>query len=285
MVIDRLYIISNYFYAAILFLVALWIATSFETADFGELSFFRLSIQYLQYTEIGLLQYVFRSLSAEEKIDRSDINKIVSYLLISIFSGFTFYVILGNQFSFFTDSSYLFILIFCIINGLFSKHTIDRLRIEGKIRTIVYLEGIANLLLLIGVAVSILIFENNLLIILISYGFYQIPFTLYFLFFLYEDLSFKLDFRLNKELLYESIMLVLFGLGSLFYFSIDRLIIKFNWGFEDLGLYAFPLTVVTGGFIVMQSILWINMPNFISSIKNSTDSVKTNSNSKFIQKN
>ncbi len=274
MIIDKLFIVSKYIFTLILFLLNVFIVKSLEINTFGELSFFRLAIQYLQYTELGLLQYVFRSLSAGEKVDRNDVNKIITYLLISIFSVFTIFTLVGYKLSFFSNNVFQLLLLSCIINGLFGKHAIDKLRIEGKVKVIVLLEGVSILLLVIGTVSSIFLFKQKLFVILVTYSIYHIPYTIYFLFFQYKDWAFKFDFKINREMLTESLMLLSFGLVSLMFFSADRLIIKFNWGFHALGLYALPLSVVSGGFMVMQSILWLNMPNFIHSIKNTTDSNK-----------
>jgi O-antigen/teichoic acid export membrane protein len=274
MILDKLFLGSKYFFAILIFFANLWIVNIVNTADFGELSFYRLSLQYLQYAELGLLQYVFRSLSAEEKIYRSDVNNIVSVLLISVLSFFSLYSLVGYEYSFFTDNRFILILLFAVFFGFITKHSIDKLRIENNTKMIVLLEFISMCLLFIGIGFS-LNSNNKLFWIIITYGVYQIPYSIYFFLFLYRGVFFKFNLRIKKDVLNDSIMLALFAFFSLLFFSVDRLIIKFYWGFQDLGLYAFPLTVVNGAFIVLQSILWLNMPNFIHSIKNSSDKTKT----------
>lgn len=271
MIINKLFLISKYFNAAISFIIILLISKTLSLSAFGEFSFFKLMTQYLLFSELGFLQYIFRQYSAKENLSASSLNQIFSYLLIISSSILFLFYISGETFiNFFTESEYYLYITIAVFLSLISKFTIDQLRIQDKINTLITLETVSNFILFISVLVFSYYSIDALKYYLIVLSIYLVPFFIYMVLNKYMRqfiTGFKINFNFNKTLITESSMLFFYGIGSLIFFSLDRLFIKFYFGLETLGLYSFAFTLVMGFYMIIQNIFWLNTPNFIQQIK------------------
>ncbi len=272
MTINKLFVLSRYIFTAFNFIAILLITSMLGTADFGELSFFRLIIQYLMYAEFGFVQYVFRKRSADGGISNQELSNVFSYLAISVFSFLLVFALLDFNFDiFFSNPLYVAYGIFSVLFGVASKFVIDQLRISGEVTKLVALEFITNGIIYATVIYCWFTKSGSVGDFIAMYSLYIAP---YFLFALYSPslykklkvMRFKLE--LDKNVLYASSMLFLFGFLSLLFSSVDRLIIKYLVGYESLGLYSMAFTVSAGFYMVIQTITWVNMPGFIKAIKN-----------------
>jgi len=271
MIINKLFLLSKYFNAFVSFIIVLIIGKTLSLANFGEFAFFKLMTQYLLFSELGMLQYLFRQYSAKEEIKTRELNQVFSYLLISFFTVIFIFYITGEGFiNFFSQGVFYLYTSVAVFISLISKFTIDQLRIRDKINTVIFLETLSNLILLSSIGLFAYYSIEALNLYLIALSFYLTPFVVYMLFNSYMNdfiKSFKFNFNLNKSILSESSMLFFYGIVSLLFFSLDRLFIKFYFGFDDLGLYSFSFTIVMGFYMIIQNIFWLNTPNFIHQIK------------------
>lgn len=272
MIIDKFFIFSKYFNALIGFVAIFVIAKQLSIINFGDFSFYKLMNQYLLYSEAGLLQYMFRKQSVDKYIDKSEWEKIITYLLISIFSVLTIFTVIGlNWIDVFTQPVFFIFIFISVFIGIITKFTTDQLRIRKQLRKVVLLDTLSNLLLLSGVLIFLYLNITDIIYYIILISLYLIPNLIYIV---YDTqlrqliMINKLTFKLDSKIFVGSSMLFIYSYLSIVFGTLDRMFIKFGFGLESFGLYSFPYTVVMGFYMIIQSIFWMNMPNFIYEIKN-----------------
>jgi len=272
MKINKLFVVSRYVFTALNFLAILVITSLLTTSDFGVLSFFRLVMQYLMYSEFGFIQFVFRKRAADGAISDVDLSNILTYIAISIFSFLFVFALLDLSVgAFFSNPLYVVLASLSVLFGVSSKFVVDQLRISGQTNRLVALEFVTNSIIYITVLICWFTDYRNVDVFVAMYGLYMAPY--FILIFCSSTIfnkikRFSFNFVLNKKIIYSSSMLFAFGFLSLIFSSVDRLIIKYYLEFESLGLYAMAFTVSTGFYMVIQTITWVNMPSFIKTIKN-----------------
>ena len=272
MIINKFFIVSKYFNALIGFVAILIIAKQLSIVNFGDFSFYKLMNQYLVYSEAGLLQYMFRKQSTGKHIDKSELEKIITYLLISIFSVLTVFTVIGlNWIDIFTQPVFFIFIFISVFINIITKFITDQLRIRKQLRRVVLLETLSSLLLLSGTSVFLYLNITDVIYYIILISLYLIPNLIYIV---YDKkirqliMVGKLTFKLDSKVLFGSSMLFLYSYLSIVFGTLDRMFIKFGFGLESLGLYSFAYTVVMGFYLIIQSIMWMNMPNFLYEIKN-----------------
>ncbi len=271
MYISKLFILSRYFLTASTFVAILVISSQISTADFGILSFFRLTLQYLLYSELGFIQYIFRKRSADGTIGINDLSLILNYLFISIVSICSIFALLDfNYQTFLSNNDHIVYAISATVLGLISKIVIDQLRITKRVNWLVGLEVASNIILYSMVAYAWFSDLHDVDIFIAAYGLMMVPYLIFALFSKVfwqklKDLKFTLYW--DHKIIYGSMMLFLYGFLALLLMSVDRILLKYFVGYEALGLYAMAFTVSAGFYMVIQTILWLNMSNFISDIK------------------
>ena len=275
--INKFFVVSRYFFT-LANLVSIMVVSSLEdTADFGRISFFRLVIGYLIYAEFGFVQYVFRRRAADNSISSHELSSVVSYLCISVLSFLFIFSFLDFQFdAFFDNPQYVVYASLSMVLTIASKFVIDQFRITEQINKLIMFEFLANFIIYTTVLYCWVEGVHNVDIFVAMYGLNMVP---YFFFLVFSPAlrrklkKIKFNLSYDPKIIYASAMLFIFGVVSLVFASVDRIIIKYFLGYESLGLYAMAFTVSSGFYMVIQTITWINMPGFIKSIKN--DSIPT----------
>jgi len=272
MKINKVFVFSRYIFTGLNFVAILLITSMLGIAEFGELSFFRLILQYLMYSEFGFVQYIFRKRSADGIIPNYELSSVFSYLAISVCSFLFVFAILDLEFdAFFSNPVYVLYATFSVIFGISAKFLIDEFRITGDITKLISLEFITNSTVYLVVLYCYISGSYNVDVFVALYALYMAPYFFLLIFssrFRDKVNKINFNFKLDKKILYASSMLFLFGFLSLLLASVDRLIIKYFLNFEALGLYSMAFTVSSGFYMVIQTLTWVNMPSFINSIKN-----------------
>lgn len=271
MILNKLFLGSRYLFMVLTFLAILLISSQITTAEFGILSFFRLTLQYLMYSEFGFIQYVFRKRSADGTVPGEILNHIFSYLGISITSFCLVFALLDFQFGlFFANPLYVLFAVCAVLFGIMSKLVIDQLRITKNIFWMIVLEFSSIILIYGAILWGSTQEKSSVDIFIAAYGLNMLPYLIFALsgrVFWRKLKNIKVSFKCDKNILNGSAMLFSYGILSLVFASIDRLLIKYFVGYEALGLYAMAFTISTGFYAIIQSIFWLNMSNFIRDIK------------------
>ena len=286
--ISKIFVLSRYVFTALNFLSVIIITSLLSISDFGELSFFRLMLQYLLYSEFGFIQYIFRKRSADGYISEYELSSVLSYLAISVFSFLFIFSLLDLSLgAFFSNGLYVLLAVLATLFGISSKIVVDHLRISKQVKKLVALEFITNAIVYATVILCWLLSYTSVDVFAAMYGLYLAPYAI-FLFFLPLKFGrinkFRFKLQLDKRIIYASSMLFAFGFLSLIFSSIDRLIVRYYLDLEFLGLYAMAFTVSTGLYMVIQTITWMNMSGLINIIKSESKSESTASFKEYMWK-
>lgn len=268
------FLFSRYSFTLFNFLIILLVASILDIADFGKLMFFRLISQYLLYSEFGFIQYIFRKRSESGSISNEDLGVVLIYLSISITIFLLAFLSIELTYGvFLSNQLYVFYALISVIFGISSKLVIDQLRIKGDTKNLIFIEFISNLIVYLVVGYCWL---NSITSLDFFVGAYALSLGPYFLFILFSSVFhkkikvIKFNLVLNKNIIYGSSMLFLYGVLSLGFMSIDRIIIKYYFGYESLGLYSIAYSISLGVYMVVQAITWLNMSKIIKTISNNS---------------